>query len=104
MGGAYLGPAFTDDACGRDLKAAGARFARLDDNGLIARAVNDLAAGKALGWFQGRMEFGPRALGNRSIIADPRSREMQSVLNLKVNFRDSFRPFPPAVLPEHLSD
>ncbi len=104
MSGAYLGAAFTDDTCERDLKAAGARFARLDDNGLIARAVNDLAAGKALGWFQGRMEFGPRALGNRSIIADPRSREMQSVLNLKVKFREPFRPFAPTVLREDVSD
>lgn len=104
MNGAYLGPSFADDACERDLKEAGARFVRLDDNALIARAVDDLAAGNALGWFQGRMEFGPRALGNRSIIADPRSREMQSVLNLKVKFRESFRPFAPAVLREDVAD
>jgi carbamoyltransferase len=104
MSGAYLGPAFTDDECGGRLTAIGARFTRIEDDTLIARAVDDLAAGKALGWFQGRMEFGPRALGNRSIIADPRSREMQSALNLKVKYRESFRPFAPAVLREDVSD
>ena len=104
MSGAYLGPAFTDDECGGRLTAIGARFTRLEDDTLIARAVDDLAAGKALGWFQGRMEFGPRALGNRSIVADPRSREMQSVLNLKVKYRESFRPFAPAVLRDDVSD
>jgi carbamoyltransferase len=104
MSGAYLGPAFADDECEQRLTAAGARFTRLEDATLIARATDDLAAGKAIGWFQGRMEFGPRALGNRSIIADPRSREMQSVLNLKVKYRESFRPFAPAVLREDVSD
>ena len=77
---------------------------RLDDGALVARAAADLAAGKALGWFQGRMEFGPRALGNRSIIADPRSPAMQSVLNLKIKYRESFRPFAPAVLREDVAD
>jgi carbamoyltransferase len=98
MNGAYLGPAFDDDDSAGRLAAAGARFARLDDGALIARTADDLADGKALGWFQGRMEFGPRALGNRSIIADGRSRDMQSALNLKVKYRESFRPFAPAVL------
>ena len=98
MNGAYLGPAFDDDDSAGRLAAAGARFARLDDGALIARTAADLADGKALGWFQGRMEFGPRALGNRSIIADGRSRDMQSALNLKVKYRESFRPFAPAVL------
>ena len=98
MNGAYLGPAFDDDDSAGRLTAAGARFARLDDGALIARTAADLADGKALGWFQGRMEFGPRALGNRSIIADGRSRDMQSALNLKVKYRESFRPFAPAVL------
>ena len=98
MNGAYLGPAFDDDDSAGRLTAAGARFARLDDGALIARTADDLADGKALGWFQGRMEFGPRALGNRSIIADGRSRDMQSALNLKVKYRESFRPFAPAVL------
>ena len=98
MNGAYLGPAFDDDDSAGRLAAAGARFTRLDDGALIARTADDLADGKALGWFQGRMEFGPRALGNRSIIADGRSRDMQSALNLKVKYRESFRPFAPAVL------
>jgi carbamoyltransferase len=104
MSGAYLGPAFDDDDSARRLAAVGARFVRLDEDALIARAVDDLVAGKALGWFQGRMEFGPRALGNRSIIADPRSPAMQSALNLKVKYRESFRPFAPAVLRSDVTD
>jgi carbamoyltransferase len=104
MQGAYLGPAFSDDESARRLTAAGARFVRLDDGALIQRSVGDLAGGKALGWFQGRMEFGPRALGNRSIIADARATDMQTALNLKVKYRESFRPFAPAVLSEDLSD
>src|SRR4029453_4304484 len=96
MSGAYLGPAFDDDDSAARLKDAGARFARLDDGALIARTVDDLVDGKALGWFQGRMEFGPRALGNRSIIADGRSPAMQLALNLKVKYRESSRPRPPA--------
>jgi len=104
MNGAYLGPAFDDDESAERLTTAGARFTRLDDGTLIARAVADLADSKALGWFQGRMEFGPRALGNRSIIADGRSRDMQSALNLKVKYRESFRPFAPAVLRSDVTD
>ncbi len=104
MNGAYLGPAFDDDESAKRLTAAGARFMRLDDSALIARAVADLVDGKALGWFQGRMEFGPRSLGNRSIIADARSRDMQSVLNRKVKYRESFRPFAPAVLRDDVAD
>jgi carbamoyltransferase len=104
MQGAYLGPAFSDDESARRLTAAGARFVRLDDGALIERSVGDLAGGKALGWFQGRMEFGPRALGNRSIIADARAADMQTALNLKVKYRESFRPFAPAVLSEDVSD
>jgi carbamoyltransferase len=104
MSGAYLGPAYDDEESARRLEAAGARFIRLDEQGLVARAATDLAAGKALGWFQGRMEFGPRALGNRSIIADARSPKMQSALNLKVKYRESFRPFAPAVLREEVAD
>ena len=88
----------------RPLQQAGARFERLSGNDLIERAASDLADGKGLGWFQGRMEFGPRALGNRSIIADARSPSMQSTLNLKVKYRESFRPFAPAVLREDVSD
>src|SRR5499426_1601218 len=104
MSGAYLGPAFDDDDSAARLTTAGARFTRLDDGALIARTVGDLADGKALGWFQGRMEFGPRALGNRSIIADARSRDMQSALNLKIKYRESFRPFAPAVLRSDVAD
>src|SRR5262245_10983554 len=104
MTGAYLGPSYDDDECSQRLEQAGARFERLDDDGMIGRAAGDLADGKGLGWFQGRMEFGPRALGNRSIIADARSASMQSALNLKVKYRESFRPFAPAVLREDVSD
>jgi carbamoyltransferase len=100
MNGAYLGPGYNDDECARRLEQAGARFARLDGDKLIEQTASDLADGKALGWFQGRMEFGPRALGNRSIIADARSPCMQSALNLKIKYRESFRPFAPAVLRE----
>jgi carbamoyltransferase len=104
MQGAYLGPAFSDDESARRLTEAGASFVRLDDSALIERSVGDLAGGKALGWFQGRMEFGPRALGNRSIIADARAPDTQTALNLKVKYRESFRPFAPAVLSEDVSD
>ena len=104
MNGAYLGPSYDDDECARRLKQAGARFERLGGDDIIQRAASDLTDGKGLGWFQGRMEFGPRALGNRSIIADARSPFMQSTLNLKVKYRKSFRPFAPAVLREEVSD
>jgi Predicted carbamoyl transferase, NodU family len=103
MRGAYLGPAFTQDEIETALTAAGARFAALDDDALIAATADALAAGQAVGWMQGRMEFGPRALGNRSIIADARSASMQKLLNLKVKFRESFRPFAPAVLREDVA-
>jgi carbamoyltransferase len=104
MSGAYLGPAFDDEDSARRLTAAGARFSRLDGGALISRAVADLEEGRVLGWFQGRMEFGPRALGNRSIIADGRSPDMQSRLNLKIKYRESFRPFAPAVLRSDVAD
>jgi carbamoyltransferase len=104
MNGAYLGPGYDDDESARRLEQVGANFTRLEADQAIEQAANDLADGKALGWFQGRMEFGPRALGNRSIIADARSRSMQSALNLKIKYRESFRPFAPAVLREDLSD
>lgn len=104
MRGAYLGPAFADDDVAARLSACGARFARLPEPALIAACADDLAAGKALGWFQGRMEFGPRALGARSILGDPRSPSMQKTLNLRIKFRESFRPFAPAVLREDVAD
>lgn len=104
MAGAYLGPEFDDDEIERRLTAAGARYVRLNPDALLERSVDDLAGGKALGWFQGRMEFGPRALGGRSILGDARSPAMQKTLNLKVKYRESFRPFAPAVLAEDVSD
>ena len=104
MRGAYLGPAYAQDNIEARLAACGARFETLDDASLIAACAADLAAGKALGWFQGRMEFGPRALGGRSILGDPRSPTMQKTLNLKVKYRESFRPFAPSVLRERVSE
>ena len=104
MNGAYLGPGYDNDECAFRLEQAGARFVRLGDEQVIERAATDLADGKGLGWFQGRMEFGPRALGNRSILADARSSSMQSALNLKIKYRELFRPFAPAVLREDVAD
>ena len=104
MKGAYLGPDFSQQEIERRLIAAGAAFTTLTDEELIEASAEALADGKALGWFQGRMEFGPRALGARSILGDARSPSMQSVLNLKVKYRESFRPFAPSVLREDVSD
>ncbi|MFM7345328.1 MAG: carbamoyltransferase [Tagaea sp.] len=104
MSGSYLGPAFSQDEIEKRLTAAGAKFEVLPGDALIARAADDLAAGLALGWFQGRMEFGPRALGGRSILGDARSPSMQKQLNLKVKYRESFRPFAPSVLREDVAD
>ncbi|MCX7181024.1 MAG: carbamoyltransferase [Proteobacteria bacterium] len=104
MRGSYLGPAFEQDEIEKRLNAAGAVFEVLDEAALIARVAADLAESRAVGWFQGRMEFGPRALGGRSILGDARSPTMQSVLNLKVKFRESFRPFAPSVLRETVGD
>ncbi|HEX8451038.1 MAG TPA: carbamoyltransferase [Longimicrobium sp.] len=104
MHGSYLGPSYGQRDVERGLREAGARFTLLDDSELIARTVDALEAGKAVGWFQGRMEFGPRALGARSILADPRSPEMQRRLNLQVKFRESFRPFAPSVLREDVAE
>ncbi len=104
MAGAYLGPAYDQAAIEAELTGAGAKYQVLSDDELIDAAARDLAAERALGWSQGRMEFGPRALGNRSILADARSPRMQSVLNLKVKYRESFRPFAPVVLREDVAD
>ncbi len=104
MQGSYLGPSFAQDAIEASLSALGAKYEVMEDEVLLARCAADLAEGKALGWFQGRMEFGPRALGSRSILGDARSPSMQKVLNLKVKFRESFRPFAPSVLHERVSD
>ena len=104
MQGSYLGPEFSDAAIGQALTGAGARFRKLNDDEIIRDTANALVEGKAVGWFQGRMEFGPRALGNRSILGDARSASMQKMLNLKVKYRESFRPFAPAVLREDVAD
>jgi carbamoyltransferase len=104
MNGAYLGPRFAQADCEARLRAAGARFQVMDEADVIRTCARDLAAGRAVGWFQGRMEFGPRALGGRSILGDARSPTMQSVLNLKVKYRESFRPFAPSVLRERVTD
>ncbi|MES2905689.1 MAG: carbamoyltransferase [Pseudomonadota bacterium] len=104
MKGSYLGPAFEEDDTKRRLAAAGARFAELDDAALFNETAKALSEGKAVGWFSGRMEFGPRALGARSILGDPRSKTMQKLLNLKVKYRESFRPFAPSVLREDAGD
>ena len=104
MKGAYLGPEFSDDEIESELKVCGAIYENLSDDELIERVASALADEKAVGWMQGRMEFGPRALGGRSIIADPRSSVMQKQLNLKVKYRESFRPFAPSVLSEDVHE
>lgn len=104
MRGGYLGPEFAQAVVEAALAGAGAHFDVLQEDALVARAAQALAEGQVLGWFQGRMEFGPRALGARSILGDPRSPQMQRTLNLKVKFRESFRPFAPAVLREDVHE
>ena len=104
MQGAYLGPAYDQQQVESELAAAGAKFTTFSDQDVIDRTAKSLSAGKAVGWMQGRMEFGPRALGNRSILGDPRSPTMQKMLNLKVKYRESFRPFAPSVLREDAAD
>jgi carbamoyltransferase len=104
MKGAYLGPEFTDSEIDAELTAYGANFTKLSEAEVIEEVASALADEKAVGWMQGRMEFGPRALGGRSIIADPRSPMMQKQLNLKVKYRESFRPFAPSVLREDVSE
>jgi len=104
MQGSYLGPGYEQADIEQRLSRCGARFSVLTDEGLLESVAGELANGKAVGWFQGRMEFGPRALGGRSILGDPRSQTMQRLLNLKVKYRESFRPFAPAILREDLTD
>jgi carbamoyltransferase len=104
MSGAFLGPSFAQAEIERRLAAAGAKFAVLGEDAMIETTAQALAGQKAVGWFQGRMEFGPRSLGARSILGDARSAEMQKTLNLKVKYRESFRPFAPAVLREDVSE
>jgi carbamoyltransferase len=104
MSGVYLGPAFPQNQVEERLRSSGARFEIVDDCTLIQRVVDALEGEQAVGWFQGRMEFGPRALGARSILGDARSPTMQKLLNLKVKYRESFRPFAPSVLREDVQE
>nr|AIA13939.1 Carbamoyltransferase [uncultured bacterium] len=104
MDGSYLGPDYAQADIEQRLRAAGARFTAVGDDEVIEATASSLAAGDAVGWMQGRMEFGPRALGARSVLGDPRSPSMQKTLNLRVKYRESFRPFAPAVLREDVAD
>jgi len=104
MNGGYLGPEYSNDETKNILNKVGANYLELSKNDVLEFTANKIAEGKAIGWFQGRMEFGPRALGGRSILGDARSPEMQKKLNLKVKFRESFRPFAPAVLLDDLEE
>ena len=104
MSGSYLGPEFSQKEIENELNQKGAKFDILDEDELINKTATDLSSGDAIGWFQGRMEFGPRALGARSILGDARSEKMQKNLNLKVKYRESFRPFAPSILNEDLTD
>ena len=104
MQGSYLGNHFSDDEIKTTLNDIGAEFTEMSEEEIIEKTANEISNEKAVGWFQGRMEFGPRALGNRSILGDPRSDKMQKNLNLKVKFRESFRPFAPSVLNEEVSN
>ncbi|MBI1929183.1 hypothetical protein HYR99_33675, partial [Candidatus Poribacteria bacterium] len=99
-----LGPAFSDAEIQRFLDQNGSKYTKLDEGELLKRVAWLIADGKVIGWFSGRMEFGPRALGSRSILGDARSSKMQSIMNLKIKFRESFRPFAPTVLRESVSD
>jgi len=103
MQGSYLGNYFKNEEIKKYLDDLGAEYEKLNDEEIIIKTVKDLVNQKAIGWFQGRMEFGPRALGNRSILGDPRSETMQNNLNLKVKYRESFRPFAPSILKEDVS-
>ncbi len=104
MKGSFLGPWFTDNQVEDELNSCGANYKKLTSDEIVKETAKALSEEKVIGWFQGRMEFGPRSLGNRSIIADPRSEKMQKNLNLKVKYRESFRPFAPAVLFEKVSE
>ncbi len=104
MNGSYLGPAYKENEIKKELENCKAKYQLLEYDKVIDFAAESLSKGKIIGWFQGRMEFGPRALGNRSILADPTTSTMQKNLNLKVKFRESFRPFAPSILRENLEE
>ena len=104
MNGSYLGPEYNQNEIADELTNAGAIFDIISEDELLEKTAKDLSNGEAIGWFQGRMEFGPRALGGRSILGDPRSPEMQKNLNLKVKYRESFRPFAPSILKEDINE
>src|SRR5260370_5714657 len=104
MKGAYLGPEFSAEEIEEYLQSVGAVYERVERNALLKRVAALLATEKVVGWFNGRMEFGPRALGARSILGDPRSPRMQAQMNLKIKFREGFRPFAPSVLREPVND
>jgi carbamoyltransferase len=104
MKGSLLGPSYTNGEIEEFLKKKDALYVRVNDEILLVRLAEELASGKIVGWFQGRMEFGPRALGARSILGDARNPKMQSVMNLKIKYRESFRPFAPSVLRERVAD
>ncbi len=103
MQGSFLGPSYTNEEIEQFLRKKDAPYERLNDDALFERVADELASGKVVGWLQGRMEFGPRALGGRSILGDARNTKMQSVMNLKIKYRESFRPFAPSVLRERVS-
>ena len=102
MQGSYLGPEFSNEEIEAELLRCGANFQKLSEEDILEKVATTISQGKAVGWMQGRMEFGPRALGARSILADPRSPKMQKQLNLKVKYRESFRPFAPSILKEDM--
>ncbi|HYG82046.1 MAG TPA: carbamoyltransferase C-terminal domain-containing protein, partial [Pyrinomonadaceae bacterium] len=104
MEGAYTGPEFSGEVVRAELEASGLAYESYADDELTARAAADIAAGRVVGWFQGRMEFGPRALGNRSIVVDPRRPEMKTTLNERIKRREPFRPFAPSILAEHVGE
>jgi carbamoyltransferase len=104
MDHAYLGPEFSPSACRRALENGGVKHRQPSIPELIEKTAEALAAGKIVGWFQGRMEFGPRALGNRSILTDPRRKDMQNILNARIKHREHFRPFAPSILEEATGD
>ncbi|RPI80187.1 MAG: carbamoyltransferase, partial [Planctomycetaceae bacterium] len=101
---AYWGSAFDDTACAAAIRAAGLPSQLFDQKALVEQTTDRLLAGKVVGWYQGRMEFGARALGNRTLLADPRRTDMRDIINLRIKFREKFRPFAPSILEEHVSD